>query len=251
MVIKCLHSEKDYNVLTQVLEDVPLVLQNKAVFVLYGHNIKDFINPLIDLTNQTHLDSMFNLPISESRKFSRGDFLNKVYPVIAAIAPYSEYIEKSFSQSKITRAIVSTLLNGLSWKESSRTCIVALTACALEMPKTMYTMIEKVLLDFSKISATKHVAVPMLEFLSTLIRLPEVFCSFIDKSYFTVFAVTLPFTNPFKFDPYTVSLAHHVIIMWFLKCRLAFRPNFVSFIVNGLDNNILKSFEEGGFRRGQ
>ena len=114
----------------------------------------------------------------------------------------------------------------------------------------MLSMIERVLLDFSKISATKHVAVPMLEFLSTLIRLPEVFKCFIDKNYFTVFAIALPFTNPFKFDAYTVSLAHHVIIMWFLKCRLAFRQNFVSFIVNGLNNNIMKSFEEGGFRRG-
>merc|ERR1712223_1592909 len=118
------------------------------------------------------------------------------------------------------------------------------------MPKTMYKNIDKVLLSFSKISSTKHVATPMLEFLSTLIRLPEVFCSFIDKTYFTVFAIALPFTNPFKFDAYTVSLAHHVLIMWFLKCRLAFRQSFVSFIINGLNNNIMKSFEEGGFRRG-
>ena len=58
------------------------------------------------------------------------------------------------------------------------------------------------------------------------------------------------FTNPLKFDAYTVSLAHHVIIMWFLKCRLAFRQNFVSFIVNGLNSNVFKSFEEGGLRRG-
>ena len=38
--------------------------------------------------------------------------------------------------------------------------------------------------------------------------------------------------------------------MWFLKCRLAFRQNFVSFIVNGLNSNVFKSFEEGGLRRG-
>ena len=65
-----------------------------------------------------------------------------------------------------------------------------------------------------------------------------------------MFAIALPFTNPFKFDAYTVSLAHHVLIMWFLKCRLHFRQNFVSFIVTGLNSNVIKSFEEGGFRRG-
>ena len=71
-----------------------------------------------------------------------------------------------------------------------------------------------------------------------------------DKNYLSVFAIALNFTNPLKFDAYTVSLAHHVIIMWFLKCRLAFRQNFVSFIVNGLNSNVFKSFEEGGLRRG-
>ena len=40
--------------------------------------------------------------------------------------------------------MVTTLLHGLTYKESSRTCIVALTACSMEMPKTMYKMIEKV-----------------------------------------------------------------------------------------------------------
>ena len=134
-----------------------------------------------------------NLPICQDtgKKYSRGDFVNKVYSVLAAIAPYSEYLEgqNSFSQSKVTLNMVLTLLQGLTYKESSRTCIVALTACSLEMPKTMLRAIDKVLLAFSKISATKHVATPMLEFLSTLIRLPEVFSSFIDKTYFTVFAI--------------------------------------------------------------
>ena len=43
-----------------------------------------------------------------------------------------------------------------------------------------------------------------------------------------MFAITLPYTNPFKFNHYTVSLARHVIIMWFLKCRLTQRKDFVA-----------------------
>ena len=104
MVIKCLQLERDYNVLTLVLDDVPLVLQNKAVFVLYGNNIKDFVNPLIELTCQTgnYPDILFNHPESDpvtGRKFSKGDFFNKVYPVLAAIAPYSEYLESSMNST--------------------------------------------------------------------------------------------------------------------------------------------------------
>ena len=117
------------------------------------------------------------------------------------------------------------------------------------------------MLNLSKISATVHIAIPVLEFLSTLISLPkvrllkvfeklnvaekvlrlywyffsrnQVFASFNNDQYMSVFAITLPYTNPFKFNHYTVSLAHHVIIMWFLKCRLSSRKDFVKFIVKG------------------
>ena len=90
------------------------------------------------------------------------------------------------------------------------------------------TDLPDVLLNLSKISATVHIAIPMLEFLSTLISLPKVFASFSTEQFLSVFAITLPYTNPFKFNHYTVSLAHHVIIMWFLKCRLTQRKDFVA-----------------------
>ena len=68
----------------------------------------------------------------------------------------------------------------------------------------------------------------------------DIFSSFTDTNYMSVFAIALPFTNPYKFDTYTVSLAHHVIIMWFLKCRLAYRQNFVQFIITGLNSNVIQ-----------
>ena len=133
---------------------------------------------------------------------------------------------------------INALNTGLLSRDCNKTCISALTACALEMKRSMYHVIPQVLLNFSKISATKNVAGPMLEFLSTLIRLPDIFSSFTDTNYMSVFAIALPFTNPFKFDAYIVSLAHHIIIMWFLKCRLSYRQNFVQFIVTGLNSNV-------------
>ena len=117
------------------------------------------------------------------------------------------------------------------------------------MSGSMYTLLPEVLLNLSKISATVHIAIPILEFLSTLISLPKVFASFNTEQFLSVFAITLPYTNPFKFNHYTVSLAHHVIIMWFLKCRLSNRKDFVKFIVKGLGSNVLQPFEEGNFRK--
>lgn len=59
-----------------------------------------------------------------------------------------------------------------------------------------------------------------------------VFANFVADQYMAVFAISLPYTTPFKYDHFIVSLAHHVIAVWFLKCRLPFRRDFVKFIKN-------------------
>lgn len=71
-----------------------------------------------------------------------------------------------------------------------------------------------------------------------LSRLPKVFSNFVPDQYMAVFAITLPYTNPFKYNHYTVSLAHRVIAIWFLKCRTSFRRNFVEFIHKVLQTKI-------------
>lgn len=68
-------------------------------------------------------------------------------------------------------------------------------------------------------------------FFLALTQLPKVFANFVGDQYMSVFAISLPYTNPFKYNHYTVSLAHHVIAAWFLKCRLPFRRDFVKFII--------------------
>lgn len=40
----------------------------------------------------------------------------------------------------------------------------------------------------------------------------------------------LPFSSRHRFNQYIVCLAHHVIAMWFIRCRLPFRKDFVPFI---------------------
>lgn len=47
-----------------------------------------------------------------------------------------------------------------------------------------------------------------------------------------VFAISLPYTKPHRYDHYTVSLAHHVIAGWFLKVKLEYRKNIVTYIIS-------------------
>jgi hypothetical protein len=52
-----------------------------------------------------------------------------------------------------------------------RQCILSLTICAMEMQKQMTKQLADTLLSLSKISATVQLAIPKLEFLSSIISI--------------------------------------------------------------------------------
>lgn len=67
--------------------------------------------------------------------------------------------------------------------------------------------------------------------LTVLIHLSNhLFTNFTPMHNMYVFAISLPYTKPHRYDHYTVSLAHHVIAGWFLKCKLELRKNCVGYI---------------------
>nr|CAD7400169.1 unnamed protein product [Timema poppensis] len=239
LVIACLRQERDWKVLSLILQEVPQVMKNKALILSHHSNEIDLLaSALCAMVSDKSLglpESLQNTP----PKFTRSEFHTFVLPVLASLASYHGYLDPGHQQR-----LIKCLEFGLV-SRCSRQCVMALTICALEMKDAMYKLLPEVLLNLSKISATVHIAIPLLEFLSTLTRLPKVFASFVGDQYMSVFAISLPYTNPFKYNHYTVSLAHHVIAVWFLKCRLPFRRDFVKFITTGLKANVIVPFEEG------
>ncbi|KAI8479323.1 Tuberous sclerosis 2-like protein [Branchiostoma belcheri] len=143
------------------------------------------------------------------------------------------YIRKCHQQRELVRCLESGLVS-----KCAQQCVCALTVCSLEMRDVMMRMLPSVLLRLSQISATVAMAIPVLEFLSGLIRLPHLYANFVEEQYMSIFAIALPYTNPFKFSQYIVAMAHHVIAMWFIRCRLPFRRSFVQYITKGLKSNV-------------
>ncbi|RMX59744.1 hypothetical protein pdam_00021002 [Pocillopora damicornis] len=95
------------------------------------------------------------------------------------------------------------------------------------------------LVRLTQISATVAMAAPMLEFLSGLVHLPHLYASFQDSQYKSVFAISLPYTDPFKYSQYTITLAYHVIAAWFIRSRVAYRKAFVGFVSKGLKSSAI------------
>lgn len=240
-VVTCLKQEKDWRVLHLLLKEMPQVMQNKALILSRHSNDIDCLAAalcsmvMVSDKSVRLQETLHNTP----PKFTLSEFRGFVFPVLASLASYHAHLEPNLQQR-----LIKCLELGLTTRCASQ-CVTSLTTCTLEMRDAMNKLLSEVLLNLSKISATVYIAIPILEFLSTLTRLPKVFASFIGDQYMSVFAISLPYTNPFKYNHYTVSLAHHVIAVWFLKCRLPFRRDFVKFITTGLKANVLVPFEEG------
>ena len=86
----------------------------------YGKKIQEFVLPLIKLTHQN--SAYPECLINVGGKLSKTEFNNNVYPVLAAMAPYNEYLS-----ADTKRPLVNALQNGLLSRESNRICIMALT----------------------------------------------------------------------------------------------------------------------------
>lgn len=238
-VVTCLKQELDWKVLLLVLQEVPQALKNKALVLARNGNDVDQLAAALCLMINDKTRGLPEALRNAPPKFTRTDFHSYIYPVLAALASYHSSLDFPLQQK-----LIKCLEVGLA-SRCARQCVMALTTCTLEMRDVMVKMLPGVLLNLSKMSATVYIAVPILEFLSMLTRLPKVFANFVGDQYMSVFAIALPYTNPFKYNHYTVSLAHHVIAVWFLKCRRTFRRDFVKFIITGLKANVLVPFEEG------
>ncbi|XP_025064038.1 tuberin isoform X10 [Alligator sinensis] len=235
VLLQCLKQETDWKVLKLVLNKLPESLRYKVLFLTSPCNIDQLASALCSmLTDKKTADRLHGMP----EGFSRTDLHLAVVPVLTALISYHNYLDKAKQ-----REIVYCLEHGLIYRCANQ-CVVALSVCSIEMPDIIIKALPILIVKLTHISATANMAIPLLEFLSTLARLPHLYRNFAAEQYASVFAISLPYTNPSKFNQYIVCLAHHVIAMWFIRCRLPFRKDFVPYITKGLRSNVLLSFDD-------
>lgn len=218
-----------------VLSKLPESLRYKVLIFTSPCNVDQLSSALCSmLSDPKTLERLRGTP----EGFSRTDLHLAVVPVLTALISYHNYLDKTKQ-----REMVYCLEQGLIYRCASQ-CVVALAICSVEMPDIIIKALPVLVVKLTHISATASMAIPLLEFLSTLARLPHLYRNFAAEQYASVFAISLPYTNPSKFNQYIVCLAHHVIAMWFIRCRLPFRKDFVPYITKGLRSNVLLSFDD-------
>ncbi|XP_040604200.1 tuberin isoform X6 [Mesocricetus auratus] len=235
VLLQCLKQETDWKVLKLVLSKLPESLRYKVLIFTSPCNVDQLSSALCSmLSDPKTIERLRGTP----EGFSRTDLHLAVVPVLTALISYHNYLDKTKQ-----REMVYCLEQGLIYRCASQ-CVVALAICSVEMPDIIIKALPVLVVKLTHISATASMAIPLLEFLSTLARLPHLYRNFAAEQYASVFAISLPYTNPSKFNQYIVCLAHHVIAMWFIRCRLPFRKDFVPYITKGLRSNVLLSFDD-------
>ncbi|XP_072838442.2 tuberin isoform X1 [Pogona vitticeps] len=235
VLLQCLKQETDWKVLKLVLNKLPKSLQYKVLYLTSPCNVDHLSSALCNmLTDKKMTERLRGIP----EGLSRNDLHLAVVPVLMALISYHSYLDKAKQWE-----VVYCLEHGLISRCANQ-CVVALSICSVEMPDVIIKALPVLIVKLTHISATANMAIPLLEFLSTLARLPHLYRNFAAKEYASVFAISLPYTNPSKFNQYIVCLAHHVIAVWFIKCRLPFRKDFVPYITKGLRSNVLLSFDD-------
>ncbi|XP_065085709.1 tuberin isoform X2 [Ochlerotatus camptorhynchus] len=239
IIVDCLKEEKDWHVVQLVLSELPNIMENKAL--IQGNDIDSLAKTLFRMYNDRMLVEKL---MCYQSKPTLSDIHDLVLPALASLATYHQHLEA------ITKKhIIDALKQGLISRRP-QVCIQTLTVLLLEMPDPLVSKLTDLLFELSKMANTTTVAVPVLEFLSTLSHLPnDRIANFRVVEYMYVLAMSFPYTNPYRYDHYTVSLAHHVIAGWFLKCRLPMRKNLVYYIVKGLESYVHTPFQDGSKQR--
>ena len=99
-----------------------------------------------------------------------------------------------------------------------------------EMHDTNAKQCANILLKLSQITTSQQMAQPVLELLSTISDLKKLEGAiFGHKEFIAVSAIAIKYTDPLKFNPFIILLAHYVICIWFIKCKPDFRKNYASF----------------------
>ncbi len=227
----CLDKETDWHVLMRVLADLPYALQYEMNLI----KSSNFINRLVKYFCKKDLKDLRNKP----ENLTKQDYMNKFYPLLASIVLYHPMLERQAQES-----ILQNFAHGISHTRN-RYCLEILTIAMVEMHETNSLQLGEILLKLSQFSPSPHMALPVLELLSTMSEFKRIVDFIFGRKelYISVFAIAIKYTNPIKFDSFVVQLAHYVICIWFLKSKQEIRKNCASFICKFLHKEVIQEID--------
>lgn len=264
-VIDLLQQGCDWEVYSYIIVHLPSQLSNHTLFKAAVPQVKMLRSVICE---QIKNGSFHEPPISSGLR--KADVAMCLFQVLTMIMSYHRHFSRGEEDE-----IVKCFIHGIAtWERSAKCCIHALSICCHEFPASMKLVLGSLLLKLSQIITQPQVAIHILEFLSRLARLPDLYSNFREDEFRTVFGICfryLQYVRDQRSKPvsnrnstisprpgtssdsptlesqtaktstasddvpqYVFSLAYHVITYWFLSLKLSDRATHVSWITKNL-----------------
>jgi len=188
--------DNDWNTVSFLMEVLPAQLSNKHLFCGATEVLQQLRGTFCEIiTKHTFLENVTNIPPS----IKRNDLNIMAYNVLTIMISYRRIFSKQ-KQDEMVYCFYSGIMQITS---ATKACINALTVCCHELPLSVSKMLNEILMKMSQIISVSSVSVHILEFLSGLARLPNLYANFTGDMYKPVFAIALNYiqyshslTNP-------------------------------------------------------
>lgn len=238
--------EHDWELISYVLVFLPQQLGNKHFFhgIRATREVRALLRMLCDgiLEQDNRWERRFNVP-----SFIKRTHINSAaYQSISILISYRSVFDRNECDRLIESLVFGLEGNALL----ARPCLQALTVCIYEMETNLVKHTLSILQKVLQILSTPAVAVHILEFIVALGN-SQLYRNFTEDQYRLVFSVAIGYIaehnartdqpvdfaenrEAFTLSQHVISLAYHVIYIWFLALKVSQRPSFVPRLVRGL-----------------
>ncbi|KAF2647508.1 hypothetical protein K491DRAFT_699590 [Lophiostoma macrostomum CBS 122681] len=181
LVISLLQRESDWELYSYALVHLGPQLSNQALVRSCVPQLK----MLRSVVCEQLRGSTFHEPPGYTL-LKKADVAVCLFHILTMIISYHDHFEKSEEDD-----LVKTFLHGISfWDRTAKWCIHALTVCCQEMPLSVSKSLDSIIQKMSQIITKPNTAIHILEFLTSLARMPELFKNFREEDFKMVFGVS-------------------------------------------------------------
>ncbi|KAF1918243.1 hypothetical protein BDU57DRAFT_514912 [Ampelomyces quisqualis] len=180
LIISLLQKPPDWEIYSYVLVHLGPQLSNQALVRSCVVQLRMLRNVLCEQVR----NSSFHEPPPYTL-LKKADVAVCIFHALTVIISYHEYFEKSEEDD-----LVKAFLQGIvQWDRTSKWCIHALSVCCFEIPLSVSKSLDSIVQKMSQIITKPATAIHILEFLTSLARLPELYKNFREDEFKLVFGV--------------------------------------------------------------
>jgi hypothetical protein len=180
LIISLLQKPPDWEIYSYVLVHLGPQLSNQALVRSCVVQLRMLRNVLCEQVR----NSSFHEPPPHTL-LKKADVAVCLFHVLTVIISYHDYFEKSEEDD-----LIKAFLQGITqWDRTSKWCIHALSVCCFEIPLSVSKSLDSIVQKMSQIITKPATAIHILEFLTSIARIPDLYKNFREDEFKLVFGV--------------------------------------------------------------